>query len=163
MTDGPSFTRANVEEFLWDEAALLDEWQLDAWADLFTPDGRYIIPSTDTVDQNPENTLSLIDDDMTRIRGRVGRLKSRHAHREFPSSRTRRLITNVRVLDVRGDEADITANFLVTRNRNFHSDQFTGRYLYTLVLADGEFKIKSRRAELDVESLGQRGAVSIIV
>ena len=41
--------------------------------------------------------------------------------------------------------------------------QFTGRYLYTLVLADGEFKIKSRRAELDVESLGQRGAVSTIV
>src|SRR6266849_1285625 len=90
-------TRAEVEDFLYHEAALLDAWKLDEWLALLTDDARYRIPSNDTPDADPANTLFLIADDMQRIRGRVGRLKDPHAHAEFPHSRTRRLITNVRI------------------------------------------------------------------
>jgi p-cumate 2,3-dioxygenase subunit beta len=155
--------RHEVETFLFGEAAILDEWRLDDWANLFTEDGRYVMPSTDTPDADPRVTLCLIDDDIVKIRGRVKRLKSRHAHREFPWSRTRRLITNVRITDVRDDEVDVTANFLVIRCRNTNIDQFSGRYLYTLVRSASSFAIKFRRAELDMETLGTAGSVSVIV
>ena len=39
--------REQVEDFLFKEAALLDEWRLDDWVDLFTEDGRYVVPTTD--------------------------------------------------------------------------------------------------------------------
>src|SRR4029450_3218436 len=92
------------EAFLVREAALLDEWRLDDWLDLFTEDARYLVPATDRRTADPKETLAIINDDMARLRGRVERLKSRHAHREFPWSRTRRFITNVRIKEIIGEE-----------------------------------------------------------
>jgi p-cumate 2,3-dioxygenase subunit beta len=113
-----------VEDFLFEEASILDDWRLDEWEALFTEDARYLIPSTDVPDSESGQALALVDDNIVEIRGRVSRLKSRHAHREFPWSRTRRLITNVRIADVRADEVDVTANFLIMRVRNLHVAQF---------------------------------------
>ena len=93
-----------VEDFIVREAAVLDEWRLDEWLSFFTDDARYMIPSTDKPGGDPKETLGIINDDMARLRGRVERLKSRHAHREFPWSRTRRFITNVRIKEIAGDE-----------------------------------------------------------
>lgn len=154
--------RLEVEDFLFHEAALLDEWRLDEWFELFTPDGRYTVPSTDAPHGDGSSTLVLIEDDIDRIKGRVERLKSRRAHREFPSSRTRRLITNVRILRAEGDELDVTSNFLVYRIRR-STNAYVGRYLYTLVRDGERFKIRRRRAELDLESLRPHGTVSIIL
>ena len=92
-------TRAEAEDFLYREAALLDAWKLDEWLGLLTEDARYRVPSNDAPDADPANTLFLIADDIQRIRGRVARLKDPNAHAEFPHSRTRRIITNVRIVD----------------------------------------------------------------
>src|SRR5918996_4551455 len=97
-----------VEAFIFEEAALLDSWRLDDWLALFTDDARYLVPATDTPEADPREALSIIDDDMARLRGRVERLQSRHAHREFPWSRTRRLITNVRVTETTQEEIRVT-------------------------------------------------------
>jgi p-cumate 2,3-dioxygenase subunit beta len=156
-------TRLEVEEFLIDEAALLDGWRLDDWLALFTDDGRYVVPSTDVPDGDPARDLTLIDDDHLRLTWRVNRLKSRHAHREFPWSRTRRLVTNVRVVDDRGDELDIEASILVYRFRHGHQDPFIGRYRYTLARGEEGLRIRMRRAELDMERLSPNGALSMIL
>ncbi|HXG37005.1 MAG TPA: aromatic-ring-hydroxylating dioxygenase subunit beta [Dehalococcoidia bacterium] len=160
--------RLEVEDFLSQEAALLDEWRLDEWLSLFTEDARYVVPTTDLPQGDPHRHLVFIDDDMTRLRGRVVRLKSRHAHREYPWSRTRRLITNVRVTGVEGEEIQATASFVVFRVRDAYglgsqADAYMGRYLYTLRRVDGALKIAFRRAELDLEALHTHGAVSIIL
>jgi p-cumate 2,3-dioxygenase beta subunit len=162
-TEALAAIRQEVEAFLFEEAAILDDWRLDDWAALFTEDARYVVPATDARHADPNVTLGLIDDDIVRIRGRVERLKSRHAHREFPSSRTRRLITNVRVLKTTDDAIQATANFLVSRVRNGQTDHMVGRYLYTLVRAGNGLKIRSRRAELEAETLAPHGTVSIIL
>lgn len=158
-----SASREEIENFLYMEAALLDEWRLEEWLELFTADGRYVVPSTDLPKGDPESTLCLINDDMVRLRGRVERLKGRHAFREFPFSRTRRLITNVRVTAAEGDEISVTASFLVYRMRNRQVDPYVGQYHYTLVRDSGRFKIRVRRAELDLEVLSPHGTVSIIL
>ena len=155
--------RLEVEEFLIEEAALLDNWRLDDWLALFTDDGRYVVPSTDVPGGDPARDLTLIDDDHLRLSWRVNRLKSRHAHREFPWSRTRRLVTNVRVVADRGDVLDVEASVVVYRFRHGHQDPFVGMYRYTLVRVDDGLRIRMRRAELDMERLSPNGALSMIL
>jgi p-cumate 2,3-dioxygenase beta subunit len=155
--------RLAVEEFLVQEAALLDAWDLDAWLELFTEDCRFVVPSTDLPSGDPSQDLTIIDDDHLRLSWRVKRLKSRHAHREFPWSRTRRLVTNVRVVAVRGEELDVEASILLYRFRHGHSDPFIGCYRHTLVRTERGFAFRVRRAELDMERLSPNGALSMIL
>src|SRR5207248_2739384 len=68
-------TRAQVEDFLYREAELLDEWRLDEWLGLLTDDAHYFVPSNDRPEADPANSLFTIADDIQRIRGRVTRLK----------------------------------------------------------------------------------------
>jgi len=154
--------RAVVEEFLYHEAALLDAWRLDEWLALFTADGRYLVPTTDLPDGDPQKDLVFIDDDMVRLRARVERLKSRHGHREYPSSRTRRFISNVQIKVEDGDFV-VTSSFLVYRFRLGESSPYVGWYEHTLKRVDGELKIHHRKAVLDQEALSEHGAVSIIL
>jgi p-cumate 2,3-dioxygenase subunit beta len=152
-----------VEEFFSLEADLLDGWKLDEWLALFTDDATYVVPSTDDPSADPRNSLVLIDDDRERLHWRVERLKSRHAHREYPWSRTRRLITNVRVISTSEEEVVVRASFIVYRFRAGNADPFIGRYLHTLVPVGDSFRFRARRAELDMERLSPNGAVSMIL
>jgi p-cumate 2,3-dioxygenase beta subunit len=162
-TDGSSpALRAMVEDFLYQEAALLDAWRLDEWLALFTADGRYMVPTTDLPDGDPQKDLVFIDDDMVRLRARVERLKSRHGHREYPSSRTRRFISNIRI-KVEDGAIVVTSSFLVYRFRMGESSPYVGWYEHRLKRVDGELKIHYRKAVLDLEALTEHGAVSIIL
>jgi p-cumate 2,3-dioxygenase beta subunit len=154
--------REMVEDFLYQEAALLDAWRLDEWLTLFTADGRYLVPTTDLPDGDPRKDLVFIDDDMVRLRARVERLKSRHGHREYPSSRTRRFISNIR-LKVKDGDIVATSSFLVYRFRMGESSPYVGCYEHRLKRVDGELKIHHRKAVLDLEALSEHGAVSIIL
>ena len=172
-------TRQEVEDFLYREAALLDAWQLDEWLALLTEDAVYRVPSNDAPDADPKSTLFLIADDIQRLRGRVARLKDPHAHAEFPHSRTRRLITNVRMtkmvsgtnfrdaVDARKivpDTIFVEANFCVYRfRRDEHIGQYVGRYRYTLRMVGDEPRICLREAILDAHELASLGSVSFIL
>jgi len=90
-------TRPLVEDFLYKEAALLDEWRLDEWLTLFEPGATYEVPTTDRPNADPHSSQYYVWDDHELLTARVRRLKSKHAHAENPHSRTRRLITNVRM------------------------------------------------------------------
>ena len=154
--------REQVEDFLFKEAALLDDWRLDDWVDLFTDDGRYVVPTTDLPDGDPQRDLVFIDDDINRLRARAVRLNSRHAHREYPWSRTRRFISNVRVEETGDGELAVSSNVLVYRFRAGEGAPYVGSVDYIL-RRDGEaFRIAYRRAVLDLEALSWHGAVSII-
>ena len=106
--------------------------------------------------------LVFIDDDMVRLRARVERLKSRHGHREYPSSRTRRFISNLRI-KVEDDSIVATSSFLVYRFRMGESSPYVGCYEHKLKRVNGELKIRHRKAVLDLEALSDHGAVSIIL
>jgi p-cumate 2,3-dioxygenase beta subunit len=154
--------KLEAEEFLIDEAALLDAWRMDEWLALFTEDGRYVVPSTDKPDGDPARDLALIDDDHERLYWRVNRLKSRHAHREFPYSRTRRVVANVRVEDHDDDHITVSSTLTVFRYRHGEQDQFVGRCTHRLIRTPEGLRIAHRRAELDLERLSPNGAISMI-
>ena len=96
-------TRQEVEDFLYHEAALLDEWKLDEWQGLLADDATYYVPPNDQPEGSHRNTLFLVADDRERIRQRVIRINDPNCHAEYPKSRTRRMISNVRILAVEGD------------------------------------------------------------
>ena len=156
--------RAEIEDFLYREAALLDEWRLDEWLGLLTDDATYRVPPNDAPDGDPADTLFIIADDIARIRGRVKRLASPEAHAEHPKSRTRRLISNARITGRDGDYLDVAANFVVYRfRRDERGGEYVGRYVYRLRVDDGGLRIAERRAVLDLEELGGLGSVSFIL
>ena len=157
-------SRAEVEDFLYHEATLLDEWRLEEWLALLTEDATYRVPPNDAPDGDPANTLFIIADDIARIRGRVKRLTSPEAHAEYPKSRTRRIVSNVRITGRDGDHLDVAANFVVYRfKRDERIGEYVGRYIHRLRVDDGAIRIAERKAVLDSEELGGLGSVSFIL
>jgi p-cumate 2,3-dioxygenase beta subunit len=157
-------TREAVEDLLFREAELLDAWQLDDWLALLTSDARYYVPPNDRPDADHRDTLFTIADDITRLRERVKRIKDPNCHAEYPPSRTRRMVSNVRIAARDTDELRVTANFVVYRFRRSENIRtFVGRYVYRLRQEDGSLKIAERRAILDAEELGTLGSVSFIL
>jgi p-cumate 2,3-dioxygenase subunit beta len=155
--------RPEVEDLLYREAALLDEWRLEEWLELLTDDAVYQVPSTDAPEGDERNTLYIIADDAARIRSRVKQLVGRSAWAENPHSRTRRIISNVRVPGADGDRILVTANFAVFRMRYETVDTYVGRYDYRLSRFGTELKIRERRAILDNEALRPHGKISFIL
>lgn len=157
-------TRVEVEDFLYREAALLDDWKLDEWLALLTDDAGYYVPPNDRPEASHRDTLFLVADDHARILARVKRLKDPNAHAEYPHSRTRRMIHNVRITGVDGDALSVSANFVIYRfRRGERVREYVGHYRYRMVARADGLKIAERRAILDSEELGTLGSVSLIL
>ncbi len=164
MSEAKQITRQQVEEFFYEEAALLDAWRLDDWLKLLTDDAVYNVPSNDTPDGDSRDTLFIIADDIRRIRARVTRLKDKSAHAEYPPSRTRRSISNVRIVGRDGSLLKVEANFIVHRfRRNEGIRAFVGHYRYALRAEGGTVKIARREAIIDSMELGSLASVSFIL
>ncbi len=116
------------------------------------PDARYLVPPLDAPDADYRDTLFLIADDRRTL-----------ASRENPRSRSRRLITNVRLLTAEGGEARATANFAVWRFQHEQADVHVGRYLHLLVRGPIGLMFRERRAVLDLETLRPHGKLSFIL
>jgi p-cumate 2,3-dioxygenase subunit beta len=161
---GETVSRTEIEDFLFHEADLLDAWKLDEWLTLLTDDAAYYVPPNDKPDADHRFTLFTIADDIVRLRERVIRLKDPNCHAEYPPSRTRRLITNVRIVGVDGDAIAIAANFAVYRYRRGEDVRaFVGTYRHRLRRVGGLLKLAERRAILDAHELGTMGSVSFIL
>lgn len=158
-----ALSRADVEDFLFLEAELLDDWDLDTWLTLYTDDARYVIPCTDDRDGDPTSALVLVDDNRLRMQSRVERLNSRKAHREYPHSNLRHLVTNVRLGAPDGDVLPVRASFAVYRFRHGKETTYVGRYRYLLTVLDGRLRIRSKRVELDMTALRPASDVAVIL
>lgn len=156
-------SRMDAEDFLYAEAALLDDWKLEEWVDLFTDDARYVVPPTDVGDEDVRGKLAIVNDDNHRLRGRVRRLLSDWAHIENPPSRTCRLVTNVRLLAVLDDGVEMTANFQAHRSRRTGDDTYVGRSTYRLRRTPDGWRIAHKRATLVYHSLAPCGGVVSII
>jgi p-cumate 2,3-dioxygenase beta subunit len=157
-------TRAQVEDFLYHEAALLDEWKLNEWEKLLTDDATYYVPPNDDLDGNHRTTLFIVADDRERIRQRVIRINDPNCHAEFPKSRTRRMIANVRILGIENDLITVSANFVCYRFRRYERiREYVGSYRHVLKQAGDSFRIKERRVLIEAHELGNLGSVSFIL
>jgi biphenyl 2,3-dioxygenase beta subunit len=146
-----------VERFLYDEAAMLDARRFEQWLELFTDDARYFMPirRTRTRDDlerefTQPGEMAFFDDTKGTLARRVKKLATGRSWSEDPPSRTRHLITNVRVVEVRGDELDVESNFHLYRTRlKSEETSWIGSRRDTLRRLDGTFRIARRTILLE--------------
>jgi len=163
-TNDLPLSRADAEDFLFAEAALLDTWQLNEWAALFTEDGQYLIPPLDDAQADPGKSLFLVNDDRHRLTERAKRLLKPQAHAEFPHAKVRHLISNVRVLGGAADAVQVTCNFVVYRSRNDHTEVFPGHMTYLLDVREQQaIRIRLKRVAVDTDTLRDQRRISIIL
>jgi p-cumate 2,3-dioxygenase beta subunit len=161
--DAPAPSRAEVEDFLYAEAALLDDWRLDEWLALFAPGAIYEVPTAGAPDDDDSaKSLFYIADDYIRLRERVGRLNKREAHAEFPRSRLRRMVGNVRILSASAGRLEVACNLVCHRAKNGKVDSYVGHVLYSLDVSRADWRITRKRVVLDMDLL-YPGKVSILL
>jgi 3-phenylpropionate/cinnamic acid dioxygenase small subunit len=151
--------RHEVEDFLYMEAELLDERRLREWLELFTDDLRYWMPVRHNPLERPERLSEELsrpgdsyyfNDSKETLRLRVEKLYSKTAWAEMPPSRTRHLISNIRVKRNDGDEMEVDSNFIVYRTRmEKDQDIFVGTRKDILRRINGQIKIARRTIILD--------------
>lgn len=108
-----------VEQFLYYEAELLDTGRLREWLELVDEDIEYQVGTRPTVEAGTEDSVPpslAFEDDKQSLTWRVKRLETGMAWAEEPPSRTRYLITNVRITPT-DDTYLVHSNFMLYRNR----------------------------------------------
>ena len=146
-----------VEDFLYHEASLLDERRLEEWLALCTDDIHYWMPirRTTTVKEvanefTKPGGMAYFDDDKRTLALRVQRLQVGRAWAEDPPSRTRHIVTNVRVLDVDAADIKVAVNFQLYRTRlDSEEDSWIGRREDVLRRDNGALKLARRHIFLD--------------
>jgi 3-phenylpropionate/cinnamic acid dioxygenase small subunit len=152
-----------IEEFLYQEAELLDARQYEAWLDLFTEDVRYWMPMRRNVPHDElarEFTregldVNWFDEGKDTLTRRVKQILTGVHWAEEPPSRICHMVSNVQILKVRGDETvpsevAVKCRFLVYRNRvETETDLLVGKREDVLRRGEGGWKIARRMIVLD--------------
>ena len=131
-----------------------------------TDDIRYWMPIRHNTLERPESVSEELskpgegyyfDDDIQSLKIRVERVYSKIAWAEMPPSRTRHLITNIRIKKDDGEEIEAHSNFLVYRTRmETDKDIFVGTRQDILRRVGASFKIARRTIILDQAVLTRR-------
>jgi 3-phenylpropionate/cinnamic acid dioxygenase small subunit len=151
--------REEVEQFLYSEAALLDERRFPEWLDLLADDLHYHMPIRRNVkfgEQYRENSsadseISWFDEDKRILAGRVRQIMTGVHWCEEPFSRIRHIVSNVQIVGSTGDQVEVKSNFFVWQNRlQEEVNVFVGRREDTLRRDDETgWKISKRLILLD--------------
>lgn len=156
--------RLAVEDFVYHEAELLDSWRLDDWLELWTEEITYLIPATDRPHGDPMKDLFFVQDGRFVLEQRVSSMMKGSAWAESPHSTTRRLISNVRVNPIDDSSVEAKTNFVVYRSQRSMLQVFPGHADYLLETGGpAGFRIRMKRATLDLEELRPHGRVAIIL
>lgn len=146
-----------VEQFLFEEAALLDARKYRDWLALVADDIHYWMPIRRTVTRTDlefeftkPGAMAYFDDDRELLEMRVRKLEASSAWSEDPPSRSRHFVSNVRILEVSDDEITVDSCFHLHRTRlNTDIDSWVGRRSDVLRRMGRGFKIAKRHIFLD--------------
>jgi 3-phenylpropionate/cinnamic acid dioxygenase small subunit len=138
--------RARVEAFLTHEARLLDERRYAEWIELFTPDGIYWVPANRD-DTDPHRDVSLIYDDVRRLRERLIRAESGMFWAQDPPTLCTRLLGNLELRAAQGGYVARTKLILVTQRRA-HAETYSGTCEHALDDTGSALRIRRKHVYL---------------
>ena len=145
---------SEVLDFLYREAELLDSGRFSDWLGRMTEDLIYRMPvrinqSRTTKSEGPKTEI--FSDNIISLRLRVNRLATDFAWAESPPSRTRHLVTNVRVRETEGaEELAVWSCILVYRDRpGAQGAIFSGERQDLLRKVNGQWRLARRTIVLD--------------
>ena len=120
-----------VTQFIYKEARLQDDHQYDAWESLWTDDGIYWIPANGE-GTDPENEMSIIYDNRSRIALRIRQFHTGKRFSQTPRSRLRRIVSNIEILDQNDDHTLVTSNAMVFESHTRGDTIWASRNEYKL-------------------------------
>jgi 3-phenylpropionate/cinnamic acid dioxygenase small subunit len=156
--------KADVEEFLFTEAELLDQRRFTEWLDTLADDLVYFMPLRRNVPAGDhaehENTkigqdINWFDEDKWTLTKRVEQILTGIHWAEEPLSRITHMVSNVQVEEItppEGDAREVTARsrFLIYQNRvETETYLFVGRRIDRLRNAGGTWKLARREILLE--------------
>ena len=133
-------------EFLYHEAALLDERRFEEWLALYTEDALYWVPQGDATD--PMRAVSIAYDDRRRLHERVLRLTSGFAYAQDPPSRTCHVVGNVRQAGESDGALQIASALIVAEVRRNTQNLYAGQVEHELVPDGDGFRIRRKVVRL---------------
>jgi biphenyl 2,3-dioxygenase beta subunit len=157
-----------IEQFYYTEAALLDDRRFGEWLALFAEDAHYWMPIRRTVTSNEldreftaPGAMAFFDDDRMMLAARVKKLASGYSWSEDPPSRTRHLVTNLRIVREEAGEFGVDTNFHLYRTRlNSEEDHWIGSRKDVLRRTPEGLKIVTRHIFLEQTVLLSRNLSS---
>ena len=152
-----------IEQFLYQEAELLDERQFEEWLDLLAEDIRYWMPMRRNVkfgELDREFTregqdISWFDEGKDTLVRRVNQILTGVHWAEEPLSRICHSVSNVQILKAtpsmsQPTEVTVKCLFLIYRNRvQTETDFLVGKREEVLRSVNGQWKIAQRKIILD--------------
>ena len=165
--DSPELARlllkAEIEDFLYREAELLDERRYEQWLELFTDDAHYWMPMRRNVPHDALDReftregadVNWFDEGKETLARRVSQLRTGVHWAEEPLSRICHMISNVQILRASPpgavpSEVAVKCRFLVYRNRvQTETDLLIGKREDVLRRVDGHWMIARRMIVLD--------------
>jgi 3-phenylpropionate/cinnamic acid dioxygenase small subunit len=155
--------KAEIEEFLYREADLLDERRYEDWLGLLAEDVRYWMPmrrnvkfgETEREFTRAGQDINWFDEGKETLTRRVRQILTGMHWAEEPVSRISHIVSNVRLLEVNpspSEPAEVTVRcrFLIYRNRvETETDILLGKREDLLRRDDQEWKIARRKIILD--------------
>lgn len=156
--------KADIEDFYYQEADLLDERRFREWLELLADDVTYFMPIRRNVKFGQhaarENTrhgegISWFDEDKWTLTKRVDQILTGVHYAEEPLSRITHMVSNVQVRAARpqvdaAQELDVGSRFLVYQNRvEYETYVFVGRRNDMLRRTEQGWKIARREILLE--------------
>ncbi len=148
-----------IEQFLYAEAALLDAREFDVWLTLLADDLHYFMPTRRTTlrrerdrEYSAADEVALFDEDKPSMLVRIRRLNTGLAWAEEPPSRTRHLVSNVRIADQGNGEYTVNSYFALHRSRLERDvDLFYGERIDRLRRVDRAFGFQIARRTIHLD------------
>jgi len=142
-----------IRQFLYREARFLDDREFEKWVDCYHPNAEFWMPAWDDngeTTEDPQREISLIYySNRGGLEDRVFRIRTdRSSATSLPEPRTGHNITNVEILEHRGDQADVRFNWFTLYYRYDTVDTYFGTSFYTIDLSGTQPVILKKKVVL---------------
>ena len=144
--------QVEVEQFIFQEAALVDQGRWQEWLELYMEDMTYWAPAwvnEHEMTTDPEAEVSIIYmNSRKELEHRIWRFTSGESPASYPLPRTNHLVSNVMVTEATDHQVVATSHWLSQTYRDREQIIYGGFYEHTLQREAGEFKISKKKVIL---------------
>lgn len=140
----------SLQNFVWQENALLDEGRFDEWYELFAQDGLYWIPG-ESGQESPEGRMCIALENRMLMRLRIDRLSHHRAFSLQPGVRGLRVIQSPRVQSEYPDEDGcytVRTNLIYSEYQKQKTEVLPATASYRLRAVDQAWEIVEKRVDL---------------
>lgn len=143
-------TQRSLQEFVWQENALLDQGRFDEWYELFAHDGLYWIPG-ESGQESPQGRMCIALENRMLMRLRIDRLSHHRAFSLQPGVKGLRVIQSPRLQTEQPDEQgcySVRTNLIYSEYQKNKTEVLPATALYRLRPKGQDWEIVEKRVDL---------------